>query len=598
MKIFQIYSNNDKFKWIKFNEHLNVILGQTNDRKKKDSDTHNLGKSTLISVIDFMLLKEISNGDLFKKNYSLLKNFTFFMELKKNDDSYVTIKRSVESNTKISIKFHTMPYQDFRDETIWDYQDLPLTSKIIEKSPKTILNDYFSLLNNEKYSFRKFSGYFLRTQYDYDEIFKLNKFRGKMIDWKPSLIDLLGFDGDLLSDKLQLENQVNLTKKYLEDMKKDLKVNDFQMDVINSIIDAKVEDRDKLESEVNRFNFYDKEREDTRLLVNVIESKISELNNLEYKLSYEVEKIKESLENKLNFDLDKVENIFNEAKILFGDQVRKSYNELLQFNRDIIHERNAYQERVLKGKNNQLKLIRTDLKGLNDERMARLSYMKNTDTMIKFKEYQNELLKIENEIGDLQRKLKDVDVIKSINERIQKTEKKLGSAIQSLKTHLDNSNEYYAELKSHFRSLTKAILGEPAILYYEINSNNNPDFHANFMNITDTQVTSQSDGYSYRKMLCVCFDLALLITYSQKSFIKFVYHDGAYESMSDTIKIKYLDKIREVCKEYDIQYILTTLYDDIPRDSNNKLYEFTDDEIALILNDDDDDLGRLFSMKF
>lgn len=60
--------------------------------------------------------------------------------------------------------------------------------------------------------------------------------------------------------------------------------------------------------------------------------------------------------------------------------------------------------------------------------------------------------------------------------------------------------------------------------------------------------------------------------------------------MSDTIKIKYLDKIREVCNEYDIQYILTTLYDDIPRDSNNNLYEFS--------NDDDNNLGRLFSMKF
>lgn len=598
MKIFQIYSDNEKFKWIRFNEHLNVILGQTNDRNKTDKDTHNLGKSTLISVIDFMLLKEISDGDLFKKNHSLLKDFTFFMELKKDDNSYVTIKRSVDGNTKISIKFHTIPYQDFRDEAVWDHKDLALTSKIKEKSPKTILNDYFSLLNNKKYNFRKFSGYFLRTQYDYDEIFKLNKFRGKMIDWKPSLIDLLGFDGELLSDKLKLENQVDLTKKYLDDMKKDLKVNDSQIDVINSIIDAKVEDRDKLESEVNRFDFYDKEREDMRLLVNDIESKISELNNLEYKLSYEVEKIKETLKNKLNFDLDKVENIFKEAKILFGDQVKKSYHELLRFNKDIIQERNAYQERVLKGKNEQLKLIRADLKELNDERMAKLSYMKNTDTMIKFKELQNELLKIENEIRDLQGKLKDVDVIKSINERIQITEKKLEASIETLKRHLDKSNKYYAELKSRFRSLTKAILGEPAILYYKINTNNNPDFYANFIDINDTQVTSQSDGYSYRKMLCVCFDLALLITYSQKNFIKFVYHDGAYESMSDTIKIKYLDKIRKVCNEYDIQYILTTLYDDIPRDSNNNLYEFSNDEIALRLNDDDDNLGRLFSMKF
>jgi uncharacterized protein YydD (DUF2326 family) len=598
MKILQIYSSNKKFKWVKFNEHLNVILGETNDRKQTDKDTHNLGKSTLIAVIDYMLLKEMSTEDFFKKNYSLLKDFTFFMELKKDNNSYVTIKRGVDNNTKISIKFHTIPYQDFRYETVWDYKNLALTSKIQEKNPKTILNDYFSHLNNEKYNFRKFSGYFLRTQYDYEDIFKLNKFRGKMIDWKPALIDLLGFDGELLSEKLKLENQLDLTRKYLEDIKKDLKVNDSQIDAINSIIDAKIEDKEKLENEVSRFDFYDKERENMRSLVNDIELKISELNKLEYKLSYEVGKIQEALKNKLDFDIDKVETIFKEAKILFGDQIKKSYSDLLQFNKDLIQERNAYQEKVLKGKNEQLGFIREELKELNAERVVKLSYLKNSDTMVKFKEYQNELLKLESEIKDLERKIKDVDVIKSIKERIRETEENLQISIERLKKHLDESNECYAELKSHFRSLTKAILGEPAILYYEINTNNNPDFYANFISVNDSQVTSQSDGYSYRKMLCVCFDLAMLITYSQKNFIRFVYHDGAYESMSDTIKIKYLDTIRKVCKEYDIQYILTTLYDDIPRDSNNELYKFSEDEIALKLNDSDNNQGRLFSMKF
>src|SRR5699024_5456291 len=157
MKICQIYSDNNKFKWIKFNKHLNVILGIIKDKSKEDTDSHNLGKSTLISVIDFMFLKEIKgNRDLFKKNYDLLKDFTFFMELKKDENSYVTIKRSVKNNTKISLKFHNKPFQDFRNESIWDYTDLPLTSKSAEKSPKIILNNFFSFLNKEKYIFRKY----------------------------------------------------------------------------------------------------------------------------------------------------------------------------------------------------------------------------------------------------------------------------------------------------------------------------------------------------------------------------------------------------------------------------------------------------------
>lgn len=598
MKINQIYSDNNKFKSIKFNKHLNVILGITKDKSKKDSDTHNLGKSTLISVIDFMLLKELRNNDLFKKNYSLLKDFTFFIELKKDSNSYVTVKRGVKNNTKISLKFHEEPFQDYKDEMMWDYIDLPLTSKDRKKNPKFILNDFFSFFNYEEYNYRKYLGYFLRTQYDYDKVFKLSKFQGKMIDWKPALLDLLGFDGDFLKDKLAIENQIDLTKKYLEEMKNELSVNDYEVDVVNSLIEAKSEDKKKLEKEIDKFDFYDKERDETRLIVKKIETKISELNNLEYRLAYEVEKIEDTLKHKLDFDLEKVEGIFNEAKILFGDQIKKSYSELVQFNKDIILERNKYQEKMLLKKSEQLNLIREDLKKLNNERVNKLSYIRSTDTMEKFKIYQNQLIEVENEISHLLNKLDDVDVIKSINKKIKQMETKLGENIQNLEEHLENPNEQYNEIKSHFRSLSKDILGESAILYYKMNTNSNPDFFADFVNINETHVNSQSDGYSYKKMLCVCFDLSVLITYSKRNFFKFVYHDGAYESMSDTRKIKYLDKVREICEEFDIQYILTTLSDDIPRDSNNNLYDFNNNEIVLELNDDENNLGRLFSMKF
>ena len=43
-------------------------------------------------------------------------------------------------------------------------------------------------------------------------------------------------------------------------------------------------------------------------------------------------------------------------------------------------------------------------------------------------------------------------------------ETKLGENIQNLEEHLENPNEQYNEIKSHFRSLSKDILGESAIL--------------------------------------------------------------------------------------------------------------------------------------
>lgn len=99
-------------------------------------------------------------------------------------------------------------------------------------------------------------------------------------------------------------------------------------------------------------------------------------------------------------------------------------------------------------------------------------------------------------------------------------------------------------------------------------------------------------------MLCVIFDLAVAMAYNHENFIKVIYHDGVLESMADTKKITFLDKIYSITNKYKIQYIITTLTDHIPRDSNGKQFEFKREEIILELDDKPDNSGRLFSQKF
>ena len=53
MKISKIYSNKN-FKNIEFNEKFNAIVASKQSYEKKD--THGLGKSTLIRVIDCLLI--------------------------------------------------------------------------------------------------------------------------------------------------------------------------------------------------------------------------------------------------------------------------------------------------------------------------------------------------------------------------------------------------------------------------------------------------------------------------------------------------------------------------------------------------------------
>ena len=64
----------------------------------------------------------------------------------------------------------------------------------------------------------------------------------------------------------------------------------------------------------------------------------------------------------------------------------------------------------------------------------------------------------------------------------------------------------------------------------EINGNGNVDFYAKFLNI-DNKETAQNLGHTYRKILCACFDLAIIKNYIDKSFYRVSYHDGYLESL-------------------------------------------------------------------
>ena len=238
MKLSKIYSNNDLFKEVKFNDHLNIVLGSIKHPEKKDNDSHNLGKTTLIHLIDFLLLKEIDKDHFLKG--SIFNTDIYFLEILTNSGNSVTIRRSVEQNTKISIKIHEQRYLNLVNEQNWDYFELPLTSKDDKKNPKKILDSLINLsIDSNNYFYRDIITYFTRNQNDYTDIFKLSKFQGKDVDWKPSLFTLLGFDGDYLEKKYRLEAEINSKEELIKKIEKEFSVDAVAKERIKNLITIK-----------------------------------------------------------------------------------------------------------------------------------------------------------------------------------------------------------------------------------------------------------------------------------------------------------------------------------------------------------------------
>jgi len=93
----------------------------------------------------------------------------------------------------------------------------------------------------------------------------------------------------------------------------------------------------------------------------------------------------------------------------------------------------------------------------------------------------------------------------------------------------------------------------------------------------------------------MAFDLAILAEYSENHFFHFVYHDGALEGLDDRKKVRLLELVDGFCREFGIQYILSTIQHELPRNAEGETKEFPQSVVIRELHDEGDS-GRLFRM--
>lgn len=598
MKLSKLYCN-QPFQNIQFNLEnggFNVILADVKKRSD-DANTHNLGKSTLLDLIDFMLLKET------KKEHWLLSTtdnngqpvfykYVFYLEILLNSGKFLTIKRAMNETTKISFKLHEIKSEGFVEYEFWDFDKLPFAKA------KTHLIKYldFDFFEGKAYDYRKSLGYCLRRQGDYQDVFKLDKFVGKHKFWKPFMFDFLGFDGGLLWEKLDLDDEIENQKEIIKAQEKDFDIRVNEKDEIVGQIQFKEKDKNKIESELNNLNFYE---QDVRVIeiADKIEEEISELNSLLYKVEFDIRKLQQSIEEKTLFDADLVKETFEQVKIYFPDNLAKSYNELEEFNKKLTEERNALLRQTLEERLTLKAQLKSKLIALNNQKQEYSNHIQADTVFQKLKQHQGGLRKIENELGRLQGKLEAFNVIDRRNETIRELKEKTSVLAEEIElvANTTSQNEKYTAIRNTFAELVNQILQAPALISIKPNSNGNIDF--NYWFDSGTSRTAQDKGFTYRKLLCMAFDLAILINYRSESYYRFVYHDDAFANEDNRIKQTLLKVVQEVCEKYDLQYICSVIEDELPRDNSGKFVKFSEAEIVLRLNDKDDS-GKLFLMSF
>lgn len=570
-----------------FNRGFNVVYGDIDDDLTNENE-HNLGKTSLIYLIDFLLLKKITKDHFLSKYQAKFSGWIFYIELELCSGRYLTIRRSADTPSLVSFKEHENRDQDLSSLVDWDKKDLKLYSK--KDDPISIFEEYLDFSVLQLYQSRDFLPYLLRTQYDYEDIFKMRQFQGLDIDWKPRLFSLLGYNDESVTKKYRIQYEIKNYQDLLKTITGNRKNGSSDSYIIKAAIDEKESEKKLIIEQINQFDFYLKEKNLNKELVEETESKISKLNSERYRLEYEIDRIKESLDNKISFDINEIEGIFNDASIFLSDQLKKNYEDLLNFNISLSEERSKYLKEDLSLNFEYLSKVDSELLRLNQEKESILSFLRETDTFAKYKSLQNEIIKLDDQINQFKIKLESLGTAENYERKIELLKRESKDIAENIKATIDSGSVIFSSINNIFKDIYYKVMLHKAVLVVRPNKEGNPDFSSIIIdNKDEDQLIGQGDGYSATKIQCAFFVLSLLSVYSKERFFRFAYHDGIIEGCGDNPKINFFNEARAVCDKYGIQYIISAIKSDIPNE-----FEFSDDEIVCQLTKNDPLFGFSF----
>lgn len=591
----RLYSNKPNlFETVDFVPGLNVVLAEIRLPENLNKDTHNLGKTTLGRMLNFCLLADRDPKFFLFKHLDVFKEFVFFMEIELADASFVTVRRGVENASKISFKKHKASQQDFTElsESDWDHVDMPLGRAI------DILDSLLDWRTLRPWTYRNGLGYQLRSQDDYLDVFHLRKFKGKHSFWKPFLSHILGFDSELVTLHYEKEDQLNKKEATALTVESELGGSIEDISKIEGILLLKQQEAEKKQKLLDAFDFRKQDKDRTKQLVNRFDERIAALNAERYSLNYRKKKILASLkEDQILFNPDEAQQLFKEAEVLFQGQIKRDFKQLIAFNRAITDERCGYLQEERIEVDIELNRVNTELNTLGKRRSGTLAFLSSTDVFDKYKQVSDEMVTLRADITSLDRQRGFLHRLQELRTEIRMLTEKRDHLRAQIEDNVEQQNadktSLFSSLRLFFSEIVEEVIGRKALLSVSPNKSGHLEFKAEILDESGT-ATSADDGHTYKKLLCIAFDLAVLRVHLKDKFPRFVFHDGVFESLDNRKKDKLLVVIRRYA-DLGIQPVITLIDSDIPPQGVKDKPMFEESEIVLTLHDENE-RGRLFKM--
>ncbi|HSK79454.1 MAG TPA: DUF2326 domain-containing protein, partial [Thermoanaerobaculia bacterium] len=322
------------------------------------------------------------------------------------------------------------------------------------------------------------------------------------------------------------------------------------------------------------------------------------LNAERYSLNQSRKKILTSLEeDQILFNPDEAQRLFEEAGVLFEGQVKRDFQQLIAFNRAITDERRGYLQEERVEVETALKRVNAELNALGKRRSETLSFLSGTDVFNKYKQVSDEMVTLRADITSLERQRGFLHRLQELRTEIRALTEQRSHLQTQIEADVEQQNSdktsRFSTIRLFFNEIVEDVIDRKALLSVSPNQQGHLEFRAEILDESGN-TTSADLGHTYRKLLCIAFDMAVLRVHLDDKFPRFVFHDGVLESLDDRKKENLLAVIRRYA-DLGVQPVITLIDSDLPARSEGGPV-FDEGEIVLTLHDESDQ-GRLFKMK-
>ncbi len=550
---------------VNFEPGVNIIYGKYSGDKEAKG-INGIGKSSLVRLINYMLLSDTAEKEFNKTKYAFLR-----------DESHSLVLEFEVKGKKYFIE------RNFADADIVYFGTNPIRMDEYTK-PELLLvlsGLLFPVENNEIYvegsRFRTLMQFFIK-----DDI--QNKGRTDATDFfsfSPNAVDKSIYNFYLLG--LPTKNLLNFSevakeyKRYSDALKtyeEKLKIESGHSVEEYRSEKLKIEANIKtLRGRLKGYDFKESHKELESKLSDII-YKINDKSQEFHGLSQKLKNVREAYQLNHEIDTKQIQKLYNEVLSNFGNAVRKSLDQIKDFKAEVLENRNKFLVTKEKELEQSIDAIFKELSSLELERSKLLKDLQEKGALDKLEKTYEDLIKeqslferqnqILSQVDEFNRILSDQEIV------LSQVRRDISEDVQKAQSDLNNLRELFTEI------LASAIFIDEndSSGYFDVALTHNKRKGTVPFKIDVNVPKSSSLGQEVLKT--IAYDLMIFLNSIShtRSFPDFLIHDGVFSDMSHKTMVNFLNYVNrkhlELYTKKNFQYIVTFSEDEIEIPANKK----------------------------